>query len=42
MIKVTVRIDEKELPYEFAHMWQVELFVRFVNWWIGLLQRRGR
>jgi hypothetical protein len=42
MIKVIVRIDEKELPYEFKYMWQVEWFVRVVNWYVGLMQRTTR
>mgnify|MGYP003422116448 FL=1 len=36
MIKVVVKVGEKELPYEFSEAWQVEWLVRFLNWYLSL------
>lgn len=36
MIKVVVTVGEKELPYEFSEVWQVEFLVRFLNWYLKL------
>jgi hypothetical protein len=37
MTKVTVRVGEKEMVYEFQEFWQIVWFVRIANFVVTLL-----